>query len=62
MVFPGLLSAGDMTTANRSKTNAAAEVELLPEFIYDEYQLPCAPPPAPTASRMIPIEVLATAV
>lgn len=47
MVFPGLLSSGDKTTANRSKTNAAAEVELLPEFIYDEYQLPCVPPERP---------------
>lgn len=49
MVFPGLLSSGDKTAANanRSKTNVAAEVELLPEFIYDEYQLPCVPPERP---------------
>ncbi|KAG6039003.1 hypothetical protein E4U41_003359 [Claviceps citrina] len=45
MVFSGLLSSSEKASASRSKPGQ--ESELLPEFIYDEAQLPCVPPERP---------------
>lgn len=54
MVFPGLLSSGDRTPSNRSKSSVASasapapQPDLqLPEYIHDAAQLPCVPPERP---------------
>ncbi|KAG5931936.1 hypothetical protein E4U53_001545 [Claviceps sorghi] len=51
MVFSGLLSSSsESTSASRSKLGQ--ESELLPEFIYDEAQLPCVPPERPNLREL----------
>ncbi|KAG6301942.1 hypothetical protein E4U45_003081 [Claviceps purpurea] len=50
MVFSGLLSSSDSTSASRSKHGQ--ETELLPDFIYDEAQLPCVPPERPNLREL----------
>lgn len=45
MVFPGLLTSGDRTSSNRSRSSV--ESELQPEYIADEAQIPCIPPERP---------------
>ncbi|KAK2590210.1 hypothetical protein QQS21_012113 [Conoideocrella luteorostrata] len=49
MVFSGLLSS-DKAWASRSKPSL--ETELLPEYIYDEAQLPCVPPERPNLREL----------
>ncbi|GAB0131608.1 hypothetical protein EsDP_00000071 [Epichloe bromicola] len=50
MVFSGLLSSSERTSASRSKPSQ--ENELLPEFIHDEAQLPCVPPERPNLREL----------
>ena len=58
VIFSGLLSSSDRATAARSKPTA--EMELLPEFIYDEAQLPCIPPERPNLRELnVSLEALA---
>lgn len=45
MVFPGLLIAGDRTSSSRSKSSVDSDIP--PEYIHDDFQLPCAPPQRP---------------
>ncbi|OAA32169.1 RING finger protein (Zin) [Moelleriella libera RCEF 2490] len=50
MVFGGLLPSSDKALAARSKPSL--ETDLLPEFIYDEAQLPCLPPERPNLREL----------
>lgn len=50
MVFNGLLSSSDKAPANRPKPGP--ETELLPEYIYDDAQLPCVPPERPNLREL----------
>lgn len=45
MVFPGLLTSGDRSSSNRSKSSV--EIDLQSDFIFDQAQLPCVPPERP---------------
>lgn len=60
MVFSGLLSSSDRASASRSKPSQ--ETELLPEYIFDEVQLPCVPPERPNLRELnAGLEALAAA-
>jgi len=58
MVFTGLLTSSDRPTrpasaSSRPKaSSSASEVELLPEYIHDEIQLPCIPPERPNLREL----------
>ncbi|OAQ63091.1 ring finger protein (Zin) [Pochonia chlamydosporia 170] len=52
MVFSGLLSSSDKDKASASRSKPSQETELLPEYIFDEAQLPCVPPERPNLREL----------
>ncbi|KAG9253199.1 uncharacterized protein F5Z01DRAFT_658132 [Emericellopsis atlantica] len=58
MVFTGLLTSSDRphrpaSASSRPKaSSSASEVDLLPEYIHDEVQLPCIPPERPNLREL----------
>jgi hypothetical protein len=50
MVFSALLPLSDKASASRAKPSQ--ETELLPEYIFDEAQLPCVPPERPNLREL----------